>query len=83
MCCRMDPLWNSLVIGGLQDGKPFLGTVGMLGTHYTDQHIATGASNVSTTCSELRPWLDLAAGPISNTPDCCAEADLSSCLKER
>ena len=42
MACRMDPLWNSLVVGGLQDGKPFIGTVGMLGTHYTDEHIATG-----------------------------------------
>ena len=40
----MDPLWNSLVVGGLSaDGTPFLGTVGMLGTAYTDQHIATGA----------------------------------------
>ena len=40
----MDPLWNSLVVGGLAaNGTPFLGTVGMLGTAYTDQHIATGA----------------------------------------
>ena len=39
----MDPLWNSLVVGGLQDGKPFLGTIGMIGVHYTDGHIATGA----------------------------------------
>ena len=43
----MDPLWNSLVIGGLQPGKdgqlqPFLGTIGMIGTHYEDAHIATG-----------------------------------------
>jgi 20S proteasome alpha/beta subunit len=40
--CRFDPLWNSVVIGGFQDGKPFLGSVGMLGVHFTDQHIATG-----------------------------------------
>ena len=31
------------MIGGLQDGVPFLGTVGMIGTHYSDAHIATGA----------------------------------------
>ena len=45
-CCmdRMDPLWNSLVVGGLQDGKPFLGTITMLGVHYSDDHIATGSS---------------------------------------
>lgn len=40
---RMDPLWNSLVVGGFYDGKPFLGTVGMIGTNYTDAHLATGA----------------------------------------
>lgn len=40
--CRFDPLWNSLVIGGVEDGKPFLGTVGMIGTSYSSSHIATG-----------------------------------------
>lgn len=40
---KMDPLWNSLVVGGVEaDGTPFLGTVGMIGTHYTDSHVATG-----------------------------------------
>lgn len=39
---KMDPLWNSLVVGGIQDGQPFLGMVGMIGTHYTDAHVATG-----------------------------------------
>jgi len=35
---KMDPLWNSLVVGGVEaDGTPFLGTVGMIGTHYTDR----------------------------------------------
>lgn len=38
----MDPLWNSLVVGGVQDDKPFLGTITMLGVHYSDDHIATG-----------------------------------------
>ena len=45
----MDPLWNSLVVGGLQPDKegqlkPFLGFIGMIGTHYEDAHIATGAA---------------------------------------
>lgn len=40
---KMDPLWNSLVVGGVEaDGTPFLGTVGMIGTHYVDSHVATG-----------------------------------------
>lgn len=43
---KMDPLWNSLVVGGVgHDGKPFLGTVGMIGTHYTDSHVTTGFAN--------------------------------------
>jgi len=39
---KMDPLWNSIIIGGMQDGVPFLGSVGMIGTHYVDDHITTG-----------------------------------------
>lgn len=40
---KFNPLWNSLVIGGVQpDGKPFLGMVSMIGTHYVDKHVATG-----------------------------------------
>lgn len=42
---KMDPLWNSLVVGGFHAGKPFLGTVGMQGTNYTDAHVATGFGN--------------------------------------
>lgn len=42
---KMDPLWNSLVVGGFYGGKPFLGTVGMIGTSYTDAHLATGFGN--------------------------------------
>ena len=41
---KFDPLWNSLVVGGVDrvSGESFLGTVGMIGTHYTDAHVATG-----------------------------------------
>ncbi|XP_056637519.1 proteasome subunit beta type-4 [Diorhabda carinulata] len=39
---KLDPFWNNLVIGGLQDGVPFLGTVDKLGTAYTDKTICTG-----------------------------------------
>lgn len=43
---KFDPLWNSLVVGGVKyDGTPFLGTVGMIGTAYTDVHVATGFGN--------------------------------------
>ncbi|GAX82394.1 hypothetical protein CEUSTIGMA_g9822.t1 [Chlamydomonas eustigma] len=40
---KFNPLWNSLVVGGVQpDGMPFLGMVAMQGTHYVDSHVATG-----------------------------------------
>lgn len=43
---KMDPLWNTLVIGGVEaDGTSFLGMVSMVGTHYTDSHAATGFGN--------------------------------------
>lgn len=42
---RFDPLWNSLIVGGFYDDKPFLGTIGMIGTNYTDTHVATGFGN--------------------------------------
>lgn len=39
---QLDPLWSNYVIGGIQDGKPFLGTVDKLGTAFLDDHVATG-----------------------------------------
>lgn len=40
--CKVDPLWNNIIVGGVQDGKPFLGAVDKLGTAYEDKIIATG-----------------------------------------
>lgn len=42
---KMDPLWNSLVVAGYYNGKPFLGSIGMIGTHFVDETIATGFGN--------------------------------------
>ncbi|KAG6447309.1 proteasome subunit beta type-4 [Manduca sexta] len=39
---KMDPLWNSYVVAGIQDGEPFLGAVDKLGTAYEDAAIANG-----------------------------------------
>ena len=39
---KMDPLWNSLVVAGVEKGEPFLGTVGMLGVAFVDDNVATG-----------------------------------------
>ncbi|XP_020275067.1 proteasome subunit beta type-4 [Asparagus officinalis] len=42
---KFNPLWNSLVIGGVKNGQKYLGVVGMIGTHYEDNHVATGFGN--------------------------------------
>ena len=41
-------MWNSIVIAGLQDEKPFLGTISMLGVHFSDDNIATGRLRTTT-----------------------------------
>jgi len=37
-----DPLYNQLVVAGMDDEKPFLAYVDLHGTHYSDDTIATG-----------------------------------------
>jgi len=39
---KMDPLWNTIVVAGVRDGKSYLGTTDKVGTMYTDDIIATG-----------------------------------------
>ncbi len=39
---RFDPLWTTMVVGGNQDGKPFLGAVTSLGVAYQENAISTG-----------------------------------------
>lgn len=39
---KFDPLWNSVIVGGMQEGKPFLGCVDYIGTAFTENAIATG-----------------------------------------
>ncbi|KIP01257.1 hypothetical protein PHLGIDRAFT_131320 [Phlebiopsis gigantea 11061_1 CR5-6] len=39
---KMNPLWNSLLVGGVKDGESFLAYVDLLGTTYTASTLATG-----------------------------------------
>lgn len=39
---KIDPLWNSLVVGGFKDNQRFLAYVDLLGTTYSASTIATG-----------------------------------------
>ncbi|KAL3617696.1 Proteasome subunit beta type-4 [Castilleja foliolosa] len=42
---KFNPLWNSLVLGGIKNGQKYLGTVSMIGVQYQDDHVATGFGN--------------------------------------
>ncbi|EIN04473.1 proteasome endopeptidase complex beta subunit [Punctularia strigosozonata HHB-11173 SS5] len=39
---KINPLWNSLLVGGFKDGKRFLAYVDLLGTTYSASTLATG-----------------------------------------
>lgn len=39
---KFNPLWNNVVVGGVQNGRPFLGTIDNIGTAFEDNLIATG-----------------------------------------
>ncbi|EEF36029.1 proteasome subunit beta type, putative [Ricinus communis] len=42
---KFNPLWNSVVLGGVKNGQKYLGTVSMIGVNYEDNHVATGFGN--------------------------------------
>lgn len=39
---KLDPLWNAIIVGGTEDGKPFLRYVNLLGVTYSSPTLATG-----------------------------------------
>lgn len=39
---KFDPLWNSIVLAGMQDGKPLLAYVDLVGTNFESEVVATG-----------------------------------------
>ncbi|OIV95145.1 hypothetical protein TanjilG_21535 [Lupinus angustifolius] len=42
---KFNPLWNSLILGGVKNGQKYLGTVNMIGVNFEDNHVATGLGN--------------------------------------
>nr|AAC32074.1 20S proteasome beta subunit PBG1 [Arabidopsis thaliana] len=42
---KFNPLWNTLVLGGVKNGKSYLGMVSMIGVSFEDDHVATGFGN--------------------------------------
>ncbi|KAL7410514.1 nucleophile aminohydrolase [Mrakia frigida] len=39
---KMNPIWNTLLVGGVRNGERFLGYVDLIGTTYTSSTLATG-----------------------------------------
>ncbi|EDO14893.1 hypothetical protein Kpol_380p12 [Vanderwaltozyma polyspora DSM 70294] len=39
---KMNPLWNAIIVAGMEDNKPFLRYVNLLGVTYSSQTLATG-----------------------------------------
>jgi len=39
---KINPLWNTMIVGGMQEGKPFLGYVDKLGMAYEAPSVASG-----------------------------------------
>ncbi|WZZ50944.1 hypothetical protein YC2023_051051 [Brassica napus] len=42
---KFNPLWNTLVLGGVKNGESYLGMVSMIGVSFEDNHVATGFGN--------------------------------------
>jgi len=39
---KMDPLWNSIIVAGFRNGKPYLGSSNIYGTMFEDNFMASG-----------------------------------------
>eukprot|EP00039_Didymoeca_costata_P018399 m.333299 g.333299 ORF g.333299 m.333299 type:complete len:260 (+) comp17112_c0_seq1:65-844(+) len=39
---KMNPLWNTVIVGGMNQGEPFLGYVDKVGVAYTEDTVASG-----------------------------------------
>ena len=74
---NFDPLWNKLVIGGVQDGAPFLGCVDLLGKSYEAACLSTGYGNYLAV-PIMREFLDKHGGVITEAQ---ARDVLDRCLK--
>ncbi|KAH7431205.1 hypothetical protein KP509_08G036200 [Ceratopteris richardii] len=42
---KFDPLWNTLILGGVKNGVKYLGMVSMIGVHFEENHVASGFGN--------------------------------------
>nr|XP_011417423.1 proteasome subunit beta type-4 [Crassostrea gigas] len=73
---NFNPLWNTFIVGGVQDGEPFLGYIDKIGVAYNDPTIASGygayiAAPLLRDAFEANPKMSLAE----------AEKKIDECMK--
>lgn len=73
---KFNPLWNTVVVGGLQDGEPFLGYVDKIGTAYQAPTVASGFGAYI-----AQPMMRDATEKNANMTEAEAKVLLERCLK--
>lgn len=73
---NFNPLWNTFIVGGVQNGEPFLGYIDKIGVAYNDPTIASGygayiAAPLLRDAFEANPKMSLAE----------AEKKIDECMK--
>ncbi|GAA95300.1 uncharacterized protein L969DRAFT_58091 [Mixia osmundae IAM 14324] len=77
---KFDPLWNSLLVAGIENDQPFLGYVDLLGTTYSSPTLATGYGAYIAQPLLRKAYEDKHAAGQKLTKD-DAEALLRKCMK--
>ena len=62
---KFDPLWNTILVGGIQKDKPFIGCVDMIGTAWKEDIIATGLG-ANLAIPSMQEDLDKKGGKVEN-----------------
>lgn len=76
---KMDPLWNSVIVGGLEQGKPFLKYVDLLGVTYSAPTLATGFG--AHLAIPLLRKVVFKEEDVENVDEATARAAIEECMK--
>lgn len=75
----MDPLWNAVLVGGVENGKPFLSYVDLKGVTYSSPVICTGFGAYLAT-PLLRKLVDKEGDELNVTEEQARKA-IDECMK--
>ncbi|EFC45767.1 proteasome subunit beta [Naegleria gruberi] len=77
---KFNPLWNTLIVAGVKDGKSFLGYTDLLGSNFEDDTMASGYGAYLAK-PILRKFLDEKGGDVNNITEQEAKDVLEKCMK--